>query len=147
MCAWTTHYHASSTGQETVSFSHLKEINLCNVAKKKKVCFDLCWMMYELYDVEDLQDFIHTRIHRAVWCSETARHLYLGGAHLVEPLVVLTHFCVLHPTPLVNTRTATKFGHSNFLQNAIIHPLFYHSTLFAATMLQIKERINKLIND
>jgi hypothetical protein len=103
--------------------------------------------MYELYAMEDLRDFIHTRIHRAVWHSETARHLYFGGAHLVEPLVVLTHFCVLHPTLLVNTRIAPKFGHGHFLQNAIIHPLFYHSTLFAATTLQINERINKLIDD
>ena len=43
-------------------------------------------MMYEIYAMEDVQGFIHTRIHRAVWRNETARDLYLGGAHLVEPL-------------------------------------------------------------
>lgn len=43
-------------------------------------------MMYEIYAMEDVQDLMHTRIHRAVWHNETARDLYLGGAHLVEPL-------------------------------------------------------------
>jgi len=88
--------------------------------------------MYKLYAMEDLLGFTHIPIHRA---RETARDLYVGGAHLVEPPVVLTRFCVLHPTLLVNTRTAPTFGHGHFLQTAIIHPLFYHLTLFAATTL------------
>lgn len=58
---------------------------------------------------------------------------YLGGAHPVEPPVVLTRFFVLHPTLLLNTRIAPKFCHGHSPQNAIIHPLFYHSTISAAT--------------
>ena len=74
-------------------------------------------------------------------------YIWVVPTWLSHSLVVLTCFFVLHPTLLVNTRIAPKFGHGHFLQNATIHPLFYHSTLFAATTLQINERMNSLIHD
>jgi large-conductance mechanosensitive channel len=65
-------------------------------------------------------------------------HTYLGGTHVAEPLANLTHFCVLHPTLLVNARTVPQFSHGHFLQN-FIHFIILPFKLFAASVLQMNE--------